>query len=189
MALVVETGVGVQLANTYITRAEFDSYAELMNWNVSAYADEQIEAAIVRATRAIDHWETWQGVRTYGQEQGLFWPRKAGTIQYGVYVSDPYMLTVIDSEGLPIAVDYIPSELKQAVCEAAYRELLAPQSMQPDNAQRIKMLKAGSVAIEYETGASVNTNYTVIDDLLSSLVPDGADNSGNNSAMVELYRA
>jgi hypothetical protein len=188
MALVVETGVGVITANTYITRAEFDSYAELMNWDVSAYTDEQVEAAIVRATRAIDHWQTWQGVRTYGNEQGLFWPRKAGTIEYGVFVADAYMTEVVDSEGLPIEVDEIPGDLKQAVCEATYRELVSPNSLQADYAARIKMLKAGSVAIEYDTSASVSTNYTVIDDLLSSLgSPDGG--ASNNAAMVDLYRA
>jgi len=189
MALIVETGAGVVTANSYITRAEFDTYAELMNWDISTYSDEQVEAAIVRATRAIDQWQVWQGVRTYESEQGLYWPRKAGSMQNGVFVSDSYMTEIVDGEGLPIAIDEIPTQIEQAVAEATYREIVAPASMQPDNSQRIKMLKAGSVAIEYDMSSSVNTSYSVIDDLLDGLSSDGDGGTGNNAAMVDLFRA
>jgi hypothetical protein len=186
MALVVEEGLGEPLANTYMLQVDFELYAETLNWDISAYSDEQIESALIQGTRAIDNWVKYPGVKTWGSEQGLFWPRKAGWIEYGVFVNDPYMTNITDAEGLIIDVDEIPRPILQATAEAAYRELQNPGSMQPDMERQVKSLKAGSVSIEYEGGGTGATNYTIIDNLVAQVA--GQEAVGG-TAMVDLLRA
>jgi hypothetical protein len=186
MAIVVETGAGVSTANSYMTQTEWEAYADQMAWDYSAYTDEQIESALIRAARAIDRWNAWQGVRTYGQAQGLYWPRKAGSIQYGQFYADDLLTTVVDHEGLPIAIDAVPADLVRAQAEATWLELQDPGVLQPNQEQKIKSLSAGSVSITYADGASAATSFQTIEGLLAGLLPANMRSSG--SAMVSLLK-
>jgi hypothetical protein len=187
VTVTVEDGSGVDGANSYQSVADWKTYATQQGWDYSVYTNDQIGSALIRATRSADRWETWSGVRTYGSEQSMLWPRKAGSIQYGQYVADGELLVITDAEGLPIEEDEIPDLLVQAAAEIAWRELQSPGSMAPDYERggAIKSLKAGSVEIVYADGATPGTTYSVIDGLLAGLLPDGP----NGSAEVDLLRA
>ena len=179
MALIVEDGTGVADANSYLDQTTFEDYAESRGYDISAYSDdEQIEAALIRATDWIDatYRSRWPGVRSNGTDQGLMWPRKAGSISYGEFYASSYLTTVTDAEGLPIAVDAIPVALVRATAEAAYRELVSPNSLAPDlkRGGAIRSLRAGSVAIEYASTAPAGTTFSVIDNMLSSIISTGS---------------
>lgn len=174
MALIVETGAGIASANSYISQSSFETYCELHGYSITGKTDDQIEAAIIRATSWLDNTyrSRWPGVRTYGSAQSLMWPRKAGTIINGVFVQNTYLTTVTDAEGLPIAINVIPSQIIAADAEAAFRELNDPGSLAPDadRGGAIKSLAAGSVNITYADSAPWQTTFTIIDSLLAGLL-------------------
>jgi hypothetical protein len=158
--LVLEDGSGVTGANAYIAIADADSYHSARGnatWiETSTSPDQGKAAAIIRATAAIDarYRARFQGYKTHGREQPLQWPRTSAW----------------DTEGLAIASDEIPQEIKDAVCEAALREIVEAGSMFPDLDPQAKRLKAGSVEIEYAGDATPQTVYQLIDGILAGLL-------------------
>lgn len=164
MAVVVEDGSGVEGANSYVSLADAVSYATARGLTFPASPAGPAEAALIRATAAIDatYRSRFPGQRVSGRDQALEWPRKyAG-----------------DAEGNPIAANEIPQEVVNAVCEAAVRELDQPGVMLPDleRGGQIKSIKAGSVAIEYGANATAETVFSLIDRLLAGLI--GQETSG-----------
>ncbi len=155
MALIVEDGTAPAGANGYITEDELDTYTDD---RAITLADGDAEAAIIRATAYIDavYRLRFVGYKTHGRSQGLEWPRTG----------------VLDAQYFPIGNGEIPTEIKSATCEAAIRELTTPNSMLPDleRGGSIRMLKAGSVEIEYGANATAITTYRVIDGILGNLL-------------------
>ncbi len=155
MAFTLEDGTGVDGANAYVTETELGTYTDDRSVTL---ADGDAEAAIIRATTFIDstYRMRFVGYKTHGRDQGLEWPRTG----------------VLDSQYFPIAGNEIPIEIKNATCEAAIRELTTPDSLLADleRGGSIKMLKAGSVEIEYGANASAVTTYRIIDGILSGLL-------------------
>jgi hypothetical protein len=158
MALTVETGEGLADAESYVSVAEFKAYAGKVGYNYTtpAYSDTQIEQALRRATVWIDarYRDQFQGSWTTST-QALEWPRS------GVL----YRRTAIDAYS-------IPDQLKNALCEAAWRELTSPGSMSPDQfGDQIKRDKVGDVETEFRAGAvGARPWVPIIDDLLSGLL-------------------
>ena len=153
--LTVEDGSGVVGANAYLDVDAFKAEAEISGWDLTAFTDDQITAAIIRGRRAIDrrNWIRWAGEATY-DNQITAWPR-----------SD-----VVTDAGLEYPEDKIPQDVIDASAEAAWRELQSPGSMSPDleRGGAIKSLKAGSVEVVYADGATAETAFTAINDLLGS---------------------
>lgn len=153
VTLVVEDGSGVTGANAYLSLAAWKAEAEVSVWDHSAFTDEQIAAAIIRGRRAIDrrNWMRWAGEPTY-EDQVTAWPRAE----------------VVTDTGLEYPEDTVPQDIIDATAEAAWRELQSPGSLSPDfeRGGAVKSLKAGSVEVVYEDGATVGTVFTAIDDLL-----------------------
>lgn len=158
MSLNVETGTGDADSDAYVSVADCATYATARGLTFPTSPAGPAEAAIIRATAAIDamYRARFPGQRLNGRTQALEWPRK--------YASD--------AEGNPIAEDEIPQEVINATCEAAVRELAAPNSMMPDleRGGQIKSIKAGSVAIEYGGNATARTAFTLIDGILAGLL-------------------
>lgn len=187
MAIVVEDGTGKSNANSYVSLTDFKSYADARGLSYGA-DDALIEQALIRATNWIDatYRGRFPGVRTNGTAQALQWPRKAGSYQYGVYVSDAWSTTVVDSDGAPIASNAVPVALINAECEAAVREIASPGGLAPDldRGGDIRRIQAGSVAIEYSGTAPATTTFTAIDNLLSSILTGGSQASGYTAMAV-----
>lgn len=162
MALVVEDGSGVEGAESYLSVADFMTYAAARGRSLLGKTDEQIEQALRRGVRFIDtrYRAQWPGVRAFGREQALAWPRSSA----------------VDGDGEDIADDELPAEVVDASAEAALRELAAPGSLSPDlprgGAIKRKRVKAGPVETEteYADGASGETTFAAIDDLLGNLL-------------------
>lgn len=165
MAIVVEDGTGDPDANSYVSVADAAAYATLHGLTFSASPDVGNAAALIRATAAIDarYGASFPGYRTAGRDQGLQWPRAAA----------------YDIGGWLIADDEIPIEIINATIEAAVRELASPNSMLPDleRGGRIQSLQAGSVGITYESSASAQTSFTLIDGILENIL-SGMGGSG-----------
>ncbi len=156
--LVTEDGTGVVGANGYVTMDECATYALAHGLTFATSPSSSGETAIIRATAYIDavYRMRFVGYKTHGRDQVLEWPRTG----------------VLDSQYFPIANNEIPIEIKNATCEGAVREYAVPSSMLPDleRGGSIRMLKAGSVEIEYGANATAITTYRVIDGILGNLL-------------------
>ena len=162
MSLVLEDGSAPEGANSYAEVADADAYHSARGnslWTeTSTSPDQGKTAALIRATQSLDaiYRSRFPGYKTNGRDQSLEWPRTEAT----------------DNEGEEIAEDEIPTEIINAVCEFALRELIEAGSTMPDldrggNAKRIK---AGSVEIEWGANASANTVFQTVDGILAGLL-------------------
>jgi hypothetical protein len=118
MALIVEDGTVIEGANSYVAIADVTAYASAIgNTAWAAAAEAAQEAAILRAMRYIEgnYEHRWKGLRR-NRDQALTWPRA----------------DVFDQEGYDVRADHIPQLLKDAVCEAALREIASANSLNPD---------------------------------------------------------
>lgn len=178
MAFVLETGEGLQFANSYVSEAMANTYWDDRGYTLAA-GDPQ--TALVRGTQYVDTYRfRFPGYRTKRRLQGLEWPRVGA---YTNLSSDgreypyPNALFRTDSFQQYLGYSFIPSneipvEIIQATCEAALRELAVPGSMQPDleRGGMVKSLAAGSVSIVYMDGATPQSTTQLIDGILSGLL-------------------
>ena len=179
----VEDGTGYIDSNSFVTVTFFNDYCSQRGLSLidpatsSAYTNEKIEQALIRATMFLSESFPWNGQRRYlrwstevrdGHEglQALAFPR------YGLY----------DEEGSYVDDDEIPRELKWATCMLGHHELLDPNSLQPAYLahDRIKMEQVGPVSVTYETSRlDANSARPVllgVIDLISQFLRPGAGN-------------
>lgn len=113
MALILQNTDGtVAGANAYITVQQFKDYHADRGADTSAFDDEAIEAAIVRATDYLDQRFIFVGERRYGREQTTEWPRNSAWDRDRRSIND------------------IPVEVREACAEYAIRAL--SQVLNPD---------------------------------------------------------
>jgi len=115
MALVVETGAGVEGANSYATLSYLDDY-HLARGN-AAWGSASEANKIAAALRGMAYIETF---RYRGQKvsvlQACSFPRTG----------------VVTRDGLSWPSDSVPESVRRAQAEAALRELAAPGTLLPD---------------------------------------------------------
>lgn len=181
MALIVETGEGLEDADSYVSLADANTYATNrgLTFPVSGSAEiiAAAEGALRRATTWIDgtYRVQFPGQRRYGRDQALEWPRL-----------DAYD-SFIPSTLLP--EDELPRELVQATIEAAVRELANPGSLNPDVvAGKVqKSVKVGDVAVEYFQGSNgvydMRPTMTIISGILSPILMVSSYSSGGLTAV------
>lgn len=164
MALIVETGAVVAGAESYISVADCTSYHSNRNNVLWTGADAVKEAALRKATSYIDnkYLTRWLGYRK-DKDQSLRWPRG------GVPVTDSALgsLTYLDNTT-------IPQCLKDATCEAALRFLSAELAPDLKRGGRVSSVNVGGIQQSFEQGASPNTLYQIIDQLLAPLLSSGS---------------
>ena len=151
--IVLETGLGVAGSNCYESVANADAYHASHGNTAWTGLDPAKEAALIRATFALDDKYAWRG-RKSSQEQGLAWPRTGA----------------VDNDGFTLTL--VPAKLKAAVCEAALVELATPGALVAALARggAVKRAKVAGVEEEYFAVASNATRYPAIENLLKSLV-------------------
>lgn len=137
LTLVVETGAGLDTANSYATAAEGDSFheAHLHATSWTNATQQEKEAALVWATRLLDEQVQWYGYKS-NFEQALMWPRQ------GVYEKDGLNLHDINE---------IPTWLKHATAELA-RYLLAEDRTAEYDGKGIKFMGAGPLQVSFDKG-------------------------------------
>lgn len=166
VTVTVEDGTGLAGANAYNTVALWKVFATQHGYDYSAYDDDNIGAAVIRTTSAIDarYRARFPGFRLNLRAQALEWPRTGA----------------IDIYGYTITGNEVPVEIVNAVNEGVWRELQDPGVLAPDleRGGNVKAIKAGSVAIEYANNATAMTFFTAIDNALSGLLIAAGSYSG-----------
>jgi len=168
MTLIVEDGTVVANSNTYVTVAEFISYAENQGNTAAAEADEeQIEPALIKAAQYMEQkWRLmWAGSRV-DAVQSMDWPRR------GVPVPD-FFDPFYNNVNVPIAFqdtyfipeNEVPAEAKEAQNLLALATFsggsLSSTPLQPNYGRKTKREKAGSLEVEYMTAEEGgNTSMT-----------------------------
>ena len=116
MALI--TTPGSATADSYASLAEAAAYHTARGNSAWTGTDALKEAALIRATQWLDgrYGDQWPGTRRYLRAQALDWPRV-----------DAY-----DRDSTYIDMETIPPEVRNAVAEAALRELTTPGTLSPD---------------------------------------------------------
>lgn len=124
MAIIVQNIDGTAVgANAYITVQEFKDYHADRGADTSAFDDEAIEAAIVRATDYLDQRFNFVGKKRLGRDQTTEWPRTDAWDRDRYYIND------------------IPPEVKEACAEYALRALAAELNPDPErNASGVAVL-------------------------------------------------
>lgn len=153
---------GALNANSYADVATCLAYANnmglLFDGISGATSDISGGTALLRATAWIDgtYRLRFMGLRVGLRAQPLEWPRYSVSDIFGQFVDNTT----------------IPVEIVKATCEAACREFAEPGVLAPDldRGGLIKKLKAGSVEVDYGANATALTLFTVIDNILGSLI-------------------
>ena len=163
--MIVEDGSSVPDADSYVELNDAIEYCAARGLAFSASPSELGEAALIRASTAIDarYGSSYPGYRKAGRDQGLMWPRAAA----------------YDVDGWLIRDDEVPIEVIHSTIEAAVREFAVPNSMMPDLARggAIQSIRAGSVGITYAATASARTTFTLIDGIIANIL-SGVGNGG-----------
>ena len=160
MAIEVGDGTGKANAVSYISAADATTYFAARGDEVWAEQEPSTqEAALVRATAALDSWlrGRWLGTKKT-QAQSLAWPRTG----------------VVDEEGYTILDTTIPVQLKQATCEVAMIELterFIQQTVSKDNT--IAAESVGPIAVSYRADAPTVKTYPHVEALLRGLAAIG----------------
>ena len=124
MALILQNTDGtVAGANAYITVQQFKDYHADRGADTSAFDDEAIEAAVIRATDYLDQRFNFVGKKRLGRDQTTEWPRSDARDRDSYYING------------------IPPEVKEACCEYALRALAAELNPDPErNASGLAVL-------------------------------------------------
>ena len=124
MGLTVQDNNGsVAGANAYITVQQFKDYHADRGADTSAFDDEAIEAAVIRATDYLDQRFNFVGKKRLGRDQTTEWPRTDAWDRDRYYIND------------------IPPEVKEACAEYALRALAAELNPDPErNASGVAVL-------------------------------------------------
>lgn len=143
MALVIEDGSGVAGADSYVTRAEYIQFS--LDYYGATVADDDAADVDLRKAFAWLNGQSWKGTKTYGRSQTGAWPRTG----------------VKDCEGIAIASDEIPTEVKQAQMELAYAERVSPGTLTPAGSVRDALVsreKVDVIEVEYDLSTMTPEN-------------------------------
>lgn len=163
ITLVVEDGTGKSDANTLLALSGLKGYADERGTSYSAYTDEQLNGALVRASAFLTNAFVWGGLKVHGRDQTMAWPR----------------VNMIDREGWVIPYTEVPREVVAACAEIAIYEAATPGAMNPSVVQsdKVRSKQIGSIRVEYAnlfTSASdARPTLTIIHDLLAPFLSNG----------------
>ncbi len=168
MALIVEDGTGLPDAESYASVVEADAYfaarGQADAWD--AVEDKEVALRLAADYLSYTYRNLWAGDRL-DSLQALDWPR----------VEVPW--------DTPTGYrDYrvIPRELKNAQCELALRT--AAGSLIADLGRETKRETVDVITVEYADNGSRQTEYSIVDGWLKSLLGVGA-----GSGSVKVHRA
>jgi hypothetical protein len=180
MTLTVEDGTGLSDAESYLSVATFKAYCDARGYVYTGKSDAEIEQALRRGTAWLDgkYGPSFTGEQVNGVDQALEWPREDAT----------------DARGRDLPDDAVPRQIASADAEAAWRELVAPNSLSPDTvlAERIKRSrkKVGDLEKEIEYADATGTDasrpvVSAVDDILASLIKQ----TSSSTSVSEVNRA
>jgi hypothetical protein len=159
MTLTVETGTGSATAESFISVTDADTYfSNRGNATWAALTDAQKEQNLRKATDYIEamYRARWKGyVKT--ATQALAWPRSF------VYL-EPFVVGAVGSYPYLVDDDIVPTEVKNACAELAYKSSQA--ELAPDLEQGVRSEKIDVIAVEYDTNSLPYKQYRLVDKML-----------------------
>jgi hypothetical protein len=186
LVLIVEDGSGKSDANTYLSLAEANSYAEsrLYSEQWSAATDATKNAALTMATRMIDAQHQFNGYKRTA-EQALQWPRvecpdpDISQQQFATsrrFIVGPY-----------VAEDIVPKAVKDATAELAIRMLASDRTADAQGgAGGIREVEvAGAIRVEF---TDTNPTPPIPDFVTDMLWKYATSINGASSSTAKLQR-
>jgi len=172
MLLVVETGLGLSDANSYIEIADVERYLPSSMYDKFSELEEleKIDRMII-ASMFINYSFNWLGLQKT-IEQGLSWPR-----------------TNVFFQGHKIPDDYIPIQIKKASVMALNLIMqFGINFFQENGKAQVKRQKLGIIETEYFEALKANfidnTEYQDINNMLRGLFKK----EGNENYVAEVFR-
>lgn len=159
--LIVENGMGVENANSYVTLYAFVAYCTLYDYSeILELSEEAQVAALVKACDLLQTYK-YRGVQTYTQ-QGLAFPR---------------LECFPRGASLPIPFDKVPTPVKRAQMAAAISSAQGI-NLQPniDPGGFVIKEKVGPIETEYANGMSNGLTmpiFTAVDAMLADYLQYG----------------
>ena len=148
--LILETGVGIADANSYVSLEEANAYHSLYNNLDWAASDEELEQSLILATRSIDllYGSKYNSYKRVDSISPLLFPR------YSFY----------DNNFQLVSQTTIPKCLKNAVCQLALMQLLGEDILplaNTDSNIKLGRIKIGEIEIEneYQTNKGIGETY------------------------------
>lgn len=172
MTITVEDGTGKVDAVSYISAADAATYFSLRGVETwSEYGATEQEAALVRATFALDSWlrGRWLGTKK-SQTQALAWPRTGA----------------VDEEGFDILDTTVPVQVRYATCEVALIELterFIQQTVSRDNT--VASESVGPISVSYRADAPTMKSYPQVEAMLRGVATIGGAQIGFNVSLTE----
>lgn len=169
MALTITPGGATD--DAYYSLSGVQAYWDAVGYDyiTDGYTTAQQENAIRRATQWIDgeFGDDFQGTRTGLRTQALMWPRTGH----------------VDYEGNTVSSDEIPVEIEKATAEAAWRELVVPDSLTPDfvRGDQNKIERVAVIMVEKrlaESVSDVKPILTVVNGILFPLLGQAVSTNG-----------
>lgn len=162
MALTIEDGTNVTGADSYITVAEYNTWADARFGAARTTAPADDTAAEQLILRAMDYFETlnFKGTKTY-ESQPLQWPRS---------------WVVIDRYAKE--ADEIPVEVKKALYELTYAEEQGDGELNQVE-RKVNSETVGPISVTYASGSASRTLNPGVSRALSKLVAGGGGSSFN----------
>lgn len=157
VTLIVEDGTGRSDANTLVSLADAKDYWDGRGISYSAYTDDVLSAALVRACAFLANAFRWQGLKVNMRLQTMPWPR----------------FDTFDRDGWAVLHNEIPREVVAAACEIALYEAATPGAMAPAVvlSGQVKAEQVGPIRTEYSNlfSAASDTRPVLVfvNDLLS----------------------
>lgn len=161
MTIEVEDGTGKSNADSYIALADANAYFEARGVETWAEQDDvALEAALRRATAALDSWlrGSWVGTKKT-RTQALAWPRTG----------------VVDEDGFEWPDTEVPTLVAHACAEIALVELterFIQQSVSRDNT--IASESVGPISVSYRADSPTNKRYPHIEAMLRGFANSSA---------------
>lgn len=158
MTLVIETGLGVSGANTFIDSTFADSYFSDRNNALWTGTTAVKQAAIISAAQFLNGLR-WKGTRV-DPRHTMCWPR------FGVPIED--WTVTGHSNGLPAWASYgmywssteVPIYVQYGQCEAALRYIQGTDMMPDlDRGGLTKIERVGPITTEYMSGAPAGVKF------------------------------
>jgi len=152
MAFVVEDGTGVTDANSYVSVAEFKSYADDWGWDYSAKTDGQIQTYLVQGSFFVDAQGGFVG-KPATTTQGLLFPRQ-----------NAYDYNCVEITGVPKGV-------KEATYHSAYYVLGGSSLFVNQVGRNIVKEKVDVIEVQYSDKTGYDSNQVTLPAVTNALYP------------------
>lgn len=158
MALIIEDGSVVALADSYVTKVEFYDYAHKRGLVYSTSTEEEIEQNLRKAFDYLiqKYRHQWSGFRK-SADQVADWPREF------VYL-EPFILGGTSTNPFLVSNTIVPTEVKSAQIELAIKA--QTDDLMADLDQQEKEVQIGSLRVVNDTNSPQAKRYSKVDAML-----------------------